>query len=286
MVQKFIERPVLSLVISIFFVLIGLLSLFSLPITQYPDIAPPAVVVTTKYTGASAEVCAKAVVTPLERAINGVPGMTYMNSVSSNDGTSIVQIYFEVGTDPDIASVNVQNRVQTVIDEMPEEVIKNGISTEKEINSMLLFINLKSDDKTVDEKFIYNFADINVIHELRRVNGVGFAEIMGNRDYSMRVWLKPSNLDAYGLSAEDIITALRNANIEAAPGKIGEASGKKAQSMQYVLKYTGKYTEETQYENIVVKTGETGELVRLRDVADIEFGSIQYDVLSKENGRP
>ncbi len=286
MVQKFIERPVLSLVISIFFVLIGMLSLFSLPITQYPDIAPPAVVVTTKYTGASAEVCAKAVVTPLERAINGVPGMTYMNSVSSNDGTSIVQIYFEVGTDPDIASVNVQNRVQTVIDEMPEEVIKNGISTEKEINSMLLFINLKSNDKTVDEKFIYNFADINVIHELRRVDGVGFAQIMGNRDYSMRVWLKPSSLDAYGLSAEDVINALRNANIEAAPGKIGEASGKKAQSMQYVLKYTGKYTEEVQYENIVVKVGETGELVRLRDVADVELGSIEYDVLSKEDGRP
>lgn len=286
MVQKFIERPVLSIVISIFFVLIGTLALFSLPITQYPDIAPPAVVVTTKYTGASAEVCAKAVVTPLERAINGVPGMTYMNSVSSNDGTSIIQIYFEVATDPDIAAVNVQNRVQTIIDEMPEEVIKNGISTEKEINSMLLFINLKSNDKTVDEKFIYNFADINVLHELRRVNGVGFAEIMGNRDYSMRIWLKPAQLDAYGLSSEDVVKALNEANVEAAPGKIGEASGKRAQSFQYVLKYTGKYTEESQYENIVVKLGNSGELVRLKDIADVELGSIQYDVLSKEDGRP
>src|SRR5690554_6916872 len=201
MVQKFIERPVLSLVISIFFVLLGVMAMFSLPITQYPDIAPPSVVVTTKYTGASAEVCAKAVVTPLERAINGVPGMTYMNSVSSNDGTSIVQIFFEVGTDPDVASVNVQNRVQTVIDEMPDEVIKNGISTEKEINSMLLFINLKSNDETADEKFVYNFADINVLQELRRINGVGFAQIMGNRDYSMRIWLKPARLDAYEMSS-------------------------------------------------------------------------------------
>ena len=286
MVQKFIERPVLSLVISIFFVLLGVLSIFTLPITQYPDIAPPAVVVTTKYTGASAEVCAKAVVTPLERAINGVPGMTYMNSVSSNDGTSIIQIYFEVGIDPDVAAVNVQNRVQTVIDEMPEEVIKNGITTEKEINSMLMFINLKSSDKTVDEKFVYNFADINVIHEVRRINGVGFAQIMGNRDYSMRVWLKPNRLDAYELAADDVIEALRQANVEAAPGKIGEASGKQAQSMQYVLKYTGKYTEERQYENIVIKLTETGEMVRLKDVAEIEFGSVQYDVLSKENGQP
>lgn len=286
MVQKFIERPVLSLVISIFFVLLGVMAMFSLPITQYPDIAPPSVVVTTKYTGASAEVCAKAVVTPLERAINGVPGMTYMNSVSSNDGTSIVQIFFEVGTDPDVASVNVQNRVQTVIDEMPDEVIKNGISTEKEINSMLLFINLKSNDETADEKFVYNFADINVLQELRRINGVGFAQIMGNRDYSMRIWLKPARLDAYEMSSEDVIVALQQANVEAAPGKIGEASGKKAQSMQYVLKYTGKYTEEEQYENIVVKTGQSGELVRLKDIADIEFGSVEYDVISKEDARP
>ena len=173
MIQKFIERPVLSLVISIFIVLLGLLSLFSLPVTQYPDIAPPAVSVTTKYTGANAEVSSKAVVTQIERAINGVSGMTYMTSVSGNDGTSIIQVYFEVGTDPDLAAVNVQNRVATVLDELPEEAIKAGVSTEKEINSMLMYINIKADDPTLDEKFIYNFADINVLLELRRIEGVG-----------------------------------------------------------------------------------------------------------------
>lgn len=286
MVRMFIQRPVLSLVISLFFVLLGLLSLVSLPVTQYPDIAPPAVSVVTKYTGANAEVCAKAVVTPLERAINGVPGMTYMTSVSGNDGTSVIQIYFKVGTDPDLAAVNVQNRVATVLDELPEEVIKAGVSTEKEINSMLMYINLRSDDPTMDEKFIYNFADINVLLALKRIDGVGFAQIMGNRDYAMRVWLKPDRLDAYELSAEDVIQALKANNVEAAPGKIGESSGGKSQAMQYVLKYTGKLTQENQYENIVVKTTETGELLRLKDVADIEFGSVQYEVSSKENATP
>src|SRR5690606_37913083 len=199
--------------------------MFTLPITQYPDIAPPAVSVTTRYTGANAEVCSKAVVTPLERAINGVPGMTYMSSVSGNDGTSVIQVYFETGTDPDLAAVNVQNRVSTVLDELPEEVIKAGVSTEKEINSMLMYINLKSDDPTLDEKFIYNFTDINVLLELRRIEGVGFADILGNREYAMRIWLNPQRLDAYGLSAEDVINALRAQNLEAAPGKIGESSG-------------------------------------------------------------
>ncbi len=286
MLNKFIERPVLSLVISLFITLLGLLALFGLPITQYPDIAPPAVSVTTKYTGANAEVCAKAVVTPLERAINGVPGMAYMTSVSGNDGTSIIQVYFKVGTDPDLAAVNVQNRVATVLDELPEEVIKAGVSTEKEVNSMLMYLNLISNDTTLDEKFIYNFADINVLAELKRIDGVGFADIMGQREYAMRVWLKPHRLDAYEISSEEIIQALRAQNLEAAPGKVGESSGKNPQSLQYVLRYTGKFTQKEQYENIVIKVTEEGEMLRLKDVADIEFGSLDYDVLSKENGKP
>lgn len=286
MLTNFINRPILSLVISIFIVLLGFLAMTGLPITQYPDIAPPAVSVTTKYTGANAEVCAKAVVTPLERAINGVPGMTYMTSVSGNDGTSIIQVYFEVGTDPDVAAVNVQNRVTTVLDELPEEVIKAGVSTEKEVNSMLMYINLISDDTSLDEKFIYNFADINVLAELKRIDGVGFVDIMGSREYAMRVWLKPARMDAYEISAEDIIAALKEQNVEAAPGKVGESSGRQAQSLQYVLRYTGKMTQKDQYENIVVKASPNGELLRLKDVADLEFGSLDYDVLSKENGKP
>jgi HAE1 family hydrophobic/amphiphilic exporter-1 len=286
MLTNFINRPILSLVISIFIVLLGFLAMTGLPITQYPDIAPPAVSVTTKYTGANAEVCAKAVVTPLERAINGVPGMTYMTSVSGNDGTSIIQVYFEVGTDPDVAAVNVQNRVTTVLDELPEEVIKAGVSTEKEVNSMLMYINLISEDTSLDEKFIYNFADINVLAELKRIDGVGFVDIMGSREYAMRVWLKPARMDAYEISAEDIISALKEQNVEAAPGKIGESSGRQAQSLQYVLRYTGKMTQKEQYENIVIKASPNGELLRLKDVADLEFGSLDYDVLSKENGKP
>ncbi|MFY7909434.1 MAG: efflux RND transporter permease subunit [Emticicia sp.] len=286
MFTNFINRPVLSLVISLFIVILGVLAMTGLPITQYPDIAPPAVTVTTKYTGANSEVCAKAVVTPLERAINGVPGMTYMTSTSGNDGTSIIQVYFEVGTDPDVAAVNVQNRVTTVLDELPEEVIKAGVSTEKEVNSMLMYINLISNDPTVDEKFIYNFADINVLAELKRIDGVGFADIMGSREYAMRVWLKPARMDAYQISADDIVKALKEQNVEAAPGKVGESSGRQAQSMQYVLRYTGKMTTKEQYENVVIKATESGEMLRLKDVADLEFGSLDYDVLSKENGKP
>lgn len=286
MFTTFINRPVLSIVISLIILLLGVLAMTQLPVTQYPDIAPPAVTVTTKYTGANAEVCAKAVVTPLERAINGVSGMTYMTSVSGNDGTSIVQVYFEVGTDPDVASVNVQNRVTTVLDELPEEVIKAGVVTEKEVNSMLMYLNLISSDTTIDEKFIYNFADINVLAELKRIDGVGFADIMGSREYSMRVWLKPDRMTVYDVSTDEVIEALKSQNVEAAPGKIGESSGRKAQSLQYVLKYTGKFTTKEQYEQIAIKATNTGEILKLKDIADIEFGSLDYDVLSKENGKP
>lgn len=286
MVGLFIRRPVLSLVISVFIVLFGLLALTGLPVTQYPDIAPPAVSVTTRYVGANAEVCSKAVVTPLERAINGVPGMSYMTSVSGNDGTSIITIYFKVGTNPDMAAVNVQTRVSTVLDELPQEVLKAGVQTEKEVNSMLMYLNLVSEDTSLDEKFIYNFADINVLAELKRIDGVGFADIMGQREYSMRVWLKPQMLDAYELSAAEVVEALRKQNVEAAPGKIGESSGRKAQSLQYVLKYTGKLTQKEQYENLVVKVSPNGDLLRLKDIAEVEFGSLDYDVLSKENGKP
>ncbi|HTF81896.1 MAG TPA: efflux RND transporter permease subunit, partial [Cytophagales bacterium] len=282
---QFIHRPVLSIVISVLILLLGLLAITQLPVTQYPDIAPPAVTVTTKYTGANAEVCSKAVVTPLERAINGVPGMTYMTSVSSNDGTSIIQIYFEVGIDPDIAAVNVQNRVSTALDELPQEVIKAGVLTEKEVNSMLLYLNISSDDTTVDEKFVYNFADINILPELKRINGVGFASIMGQRQYSMRIWLKPDRMTAYDISTDEVIQALQSQNVEAAPGKIGESSGKRPQALQYVLKYTGKFTQKEQYENIAIRSNVEGQILRIKDVADVEFGSLDYDVLSKEDGK-
>jgi HAE1 family hydrophobic/amphiphilic exporter-1 len=267
-------------------VLLGIVSLTQLPMTQFPDIAPPEVTVTTKYTGANAEACVKAVVVTLERAVNGVPGMAYMSSVSGNDGTSVISIIFKAGTDPEIAAVNVQNRVSSVLDELPEEVIKSGVIVEKVQNSMLLYLNVLSSDPNLDEKFLYNFADINILPELKRIEGVGYADIMGQREYAMRVWLNPVKMAAYKISTEDVVQRLKEQNIEAAPGKVGESSGKFEQSLQYVVKYAGKYNTKEQYENVIIKRDFEGKLLRLKDLADIEFGSLDYDVLSKENGKP
>ena len=286
MFNTFIKRPLLSAAISVMIVLLGVLALTGLPVTQFPDIVPPSVTVTSRYTGASADVCVKAVATPLERAINGVPGMTYMTSISGNDGTTLITIFFQVGTDPDLATVNVQNRVTSVVDELPEEVIKAGVITEKEVNSMLLYLNIISEDPTVDEKFIYNFADINVLAELKRIDGVGFAQIMGSRDYAMRVWLKPDRMAVYDVSADEVVAAIRKQNVEAAPGKAGESADRDPQSLQYVLRYTGKFFEPKQYEQLVVRTNPDGSLLHLRDVADVEFGSQDYGILSKTDGRP
>ena len=286
MLELFIKRPVLSTVISILITLIGLLSLFTLPITQFPEIVPPSVTVTAKYTGANAEVLAKAVATPLERAINGVPGMQYMTSVNTNDGVTLINIVFKVGTDPDVAAVNVQNRVTTVLDELPEEVIRAGVQTEKEVNSMLLYLNLMTTDSTQDEKFVYNFADINILPELKRIDGVGFAQIMGFKDYAMRVWLKPDRLVAYNLSPQDITEAIRKQNVEAAPGKSGIASDRDPQALQYVLKYTGKFNSEEDYENITVKALPDGSLLKLKDVADVVFDAQEYSMVSMTDGTP
>jgi HAE1 family hydrophobic/amphiphilic exporter-1 len=286
MFDIFIRRPVLSLVISLFITLLGLLALIKLPVTQFPEIVPPSVIVTAKYTGANAEVCTKAVAIPLERAINGVPGMTYMTSVTGNDGITLIQVFFDVGTDPDLAAVNVQNRVQTIIDEMPEEVIRAGVSTEKEVNSMLLYLNVFSEDPKAGEEFVYNFADINVLQELKRIDGVGRCEIMGAREYSMRVWLKPDRLVAYEVGTDEVIKAIQAQNVEAAPGKAGESSGKSPQMLQYVLKYTGKFFEPEQYENIVIRANEDGSVLKLKDIAEVEFGTMTYSMASKTDGRP
>lgn len=286
MFDIFIKRPVLATVVSILITLLGLLTLVGLPITQFPEIEPPSVTVTANYTGANAEVCAKTVATPLERAINGVPGMTYLSSVCSNNGITLITIFFESGTDPDLATVNVQNRVTSVLDELPEEVIKAGVITEKEVNSMLMYLNITSSDTLQDEKFVYNFTDINVLQELKRINGVGFVEIMGARDYAMRVWLKPDRMASYGVSAQDVVDAVQRQNIEAAPGSTGISSDKDPQLLQYVLRYSGKFSAENDYENIVVKSRPDGSMLRIRDIADVEFGSLDYDMISMTDGQP
>lgn len=286
MVEMFIRRKVLSLVISILFVLLGIMALLKMPITQFPDIVPPSVTVTAKYTGANAEVSANAVALPLERAINGVPGMTYMSTVTSNDGLTLIQVFFEVGTDPDVAAVNVQNRVTTILDELPEEVIRAGVTTEKEVNSMLMYLNITSTDPSQDEQFIYNFTDINVLQELKRIDGVGRAEIMGQKEYSMRVWLDPQKMAAYNISADEVITSLQKQNISAAPGKVGETSGKTSSQLQYVVKYKGKFFEPKQYEEVPIRSDVDGTILKLKDIAKVEFGAMNYGMVSKTDGRP
>ncbi|UYW02353.1 efflux RND transporter permease subunit [Flavobacterium agricola] len=286
MVEMFIRRKVLSLVISIFFVLLGLLAIFNLPITQFPDIVPPSVLVQAKYTGANAEVSTDAVALPLERAINGVPGMTYMSTVTSNDGVTLIQVFFEVGTDPDVAAINVQNRVTTVLDELPEEVIRAGVTAEKEVNSMLMYLNITSTNEDQDEQFIFNFTDINILQELKRIDGVGRAEIMGQKEYSMRVWLDPYKMGAYNVSADEVVQALQKQNIAAAPGKVGESSGKTSSQLQYVIKYSGKFFEPQQYEEIPIKADVDGTILKLKDIAKIEFGAMSYGMVSKTDGRP
>lgn len=286
MLALFVRRPILSLVINIFIVLLGLLAITTLPVTQFPDIVPPSVIVTAKYTGANAEVCAKAVATPIERAINGVPGMTYMTTVTSNNGVTLIQVFFKVGVDPDVAAVSVQNRVTSVLDELPEEVVKAGVTAEKEVNAILMYLNILSDDTTDNEQFVYNFAHINIISELKRIDGVGFCEILGNRNYSMRIWLKPDRMTAYNLSTDELITLIREQNVEAAPGKTGQSSGFKAQSQEYVLRYTGKFNQLEQFEDLVIRANPDGSVLRLSDVADIDFGSFDYSMISRTNGRP
>ncbi|APA00303.1 efflux RND transporter permease subunit [Flavobacterium commune] len=286
MIEMFIKRKILSLIISVMIVLLGLLALFQLPITQFPDIVPPSVTVTAKYTGANAEVSANAVALPLERAINGVPGMTYMSTVTSNDGLTLIQVFFEVGTDPDLAAVNVQNRVTTILDELPEEVIRAGVTTEKEVNSMLMYLNITSTDKTQDEQFIFNFTDINILQELKRIDGVGRAEIMGQKEYSMRVWLDPQKMLSYNISANEVISSLQKQNISAAPGKVGEGSGQLDSQLQYVIKYGGKFFEPSQYEEIPLRANTDGTILRLKDISKIEFGAMSYGMVSKTDGKP
>lgn len=286
MIETFIRRPILSLVISLLITIVGAISLLTLPITQFPDIVPPGVIVTARYTGANAEACAKSVAMPLERAINGVPGMTYMSTVTGNDGVTLISIIFEVGTDPDQAAINVQNRVVTVLDELPEEVIKAGVTTEKEVNSILMYLNIMSDDESMDEQFIFNYTDINILHELKRIPGVGRAEILGQQEYAMRVWLKPEKMLAYNISADEVVNSLRQQNVEAAPGKVGENSGKKNYDLQYVLRYSGKFFTPEQYENLPLRATQDGAILRLKDIADVEFGSMSYGMVSKTDGKP
>ncbi|MXV51270.1 efflux RND transporter permease subunit [Pedobacter sp. HMF7647] len=286
MFNKFIQRPVLSIVISLIIVFLGVLSIAKLPVTQFPSISPPKVNITAEYPGANNELLIKSVVIPLERALNGVPGMKYMESDAGNDGEASIQVIFNLGTDPNQASLNVQNRVAAVTNKLPPLVIREGVKISREESNMLMYINLYSKDPKMNENFLYNYADINLLSELKRIDGVGFADILGDRDYAMRIWLKPDRMLAYKISADDVMKALDEQSLEASPGKTGESSGKRSQAFEYVLKYSGRFSTKEQYGDIVLRANPDGELLRLKDVADIDFSSSMYDLYSHLNGRP
>jgi HAE1 family hydrophobic/amphiphilic exporter-1 len=267
-------------------VLLGVLAMTTLPVTQLPSISPPKVNVTADYPGANNELLIKAVVIPLERAINGVPGMKYIASDAGNDGEAAIQVIFNLGTDPNQAAINIQNRVASVINKLPPLVVREGVKITREESNNLMYINMYSKDPSMDQKFLYNFTDINLLSDIKRVNGVGDADIIGNREYAMRIWLKPDRMLAYKVSADEVMEALSQQSLEASPGKTGESSGKTSQSFEYVLKYPGRFTTNEQYENIVIKSNSNGEILRLKDIAKVEFGCSMYDIYSTLNGRP
>ena len=286
MFNKFIQRPVLSIVISLVIVFLGVLALTNLPVTQFPSISPPRVNVTAAFPGSNGELMIKSVIIPLEKALNGVPGMKYMTSDAGNDGEASIQVVFNLGTDPNQAAINVQNRVASVVNKLPPLVVREGVKITREETSMLMYVNLYSTDKNTDQKFLYNFAEINILSELKRVNGVGFADVLGNREYAMRIWLKPDRMLAYKISTDEIMEALASQSLEASPGKTGESSGKRSQAFEYVLKYSGRFTTKEQYGNVILRSNPDGEILRLKDVANVEFGSSMYDIYSNLNGRP
>ncbi|TXJ62863.1 efflux RND transporter permease subunit [Prevotella brunnea] len=280
---KFIKRPVLSTVISTFFVLLGLIGLISLPIEQYPDIAPPTISVWTTYQGADAQTVLNSVITPLEESINGVENMTYMQSTASNNGMAQITVYFKQGSNPDMASVNVQNRVAQAQALLPAEVTRVGVTVSKRQTSNVILYSVTTDDERYDDEFLTNYNDINIVPLLKRINGVGDVQTPGMKKYSMRIWLKPDKMKQYGLVPSDISGALAEQNIEAAPGAFGEQSDMK---YEYIMRYKGRLKTEKEYENIIISSNQNGQTLCLKDVADIELGGLQYSVAMKNNNQP
>lgn len=281
-VKTFIERPVLSIVISVAIPLLGLISLMGLPIEQFPNIAPPTVEVTTSYPGANAQTVEKSVIVPLEEAINGVEDMTYISSTSSNAGDAYLTVYFKQGTDPDMAAVNVQNRVSTAAGLLPAEVTKIGVTTNKQQKSMLKAITLYSPDDSYDTQFLNNYLAINVIPRLKRISGVGAVTLLGS-NYSMRIWLKPDVMGHYGLIPADVTAALAAQNIESATGSFGENY---EGVFQYTMKYKGRLSTPEEFGDIVIKSLPSGEVLRLKEIADVELGDEAYNYRSQTNGHP
>ncbi|MER3395005.1 MAG: efflux RND transporter permease subunit, partial [Microcella pacifica] len=286
MFTKILHRPALAIVISLILMFLGGLSIATLPISQFPSVAPPMVVVFIAYPGASAKVLEESVLIPLETSINGVQNMKYMTSDATSAGEATIQVIFELGTDPNQAVVNVMNRVDQVKTRLPPLVQREGIIVNIAQPNMLMFVNLYSTHEDADMKFLFNYAFVNIIPELKRIRGVGSANILGSRQYAMRVWLKPDRMRAYDISTEQVMEALADQSVIGVPGRIGQASGKTSQSLEYVLTYEGRFNETEEYENVILRSTEEGEILRLKDVADVELDSEFYDIYSNLDEHP
>ena len=286
MFHKFIRRPVLAICISIAIVFLGFIAINNSPIAQFPNIAPPRVNIFIAFPGASAQILVESTLIPLERAINGVQGMQYIISDATSAGEATIQIIFEPGTDANAAVVNVKTRVDAIANNLPPLVQREGIIITPIQPSMLMYVNLFSTDKNADEKFLYNYANSNVLPELRRINGMGRAQILGSRTFAMRVWLKPDRMQAYHISVEDVLKAMAEQSIIGRPGRLGQASGKSAQSLEFTLTYKGRFNKPEEYENIIIRANSESEFLKLKDIATVELGSEFFDIYSKKDGYP
>ncbi|MFC4870765.1 efflux RND transporter permease subunit [Negadavirga shengliensis] len=286
MFSKFIKRPVLAISLSLAIVFLGLLAINTRPVSQFPDVAPPRVNIFIAYPGASAQVLVESTLIPLERAINGVQGMQYITSDATSAGEATVQIIFEPGTDPNAAVVNVKTRVDAIMNNLPPLVQREGIIITPIQPSMLMYVNLFSTDENADEKFLFNYANVNVIPELQRISGMGRAQILGSRTYAMRIWLKPDRMQAYKIAAEEVLEAMAEQSLIGRPGRLGQASGKAAQSLEFTLTYKGRFNKPEEYENIIIKANAEGELLKLKDIAEVELGSEFFDIYSNKDGYP
>jgi HAE1 family hydrophobic/amphiphilic exporter-1 len=286
MFSKFIRRPVFAIVISVVIVFMGVLAIKTLPTSQFPEISPPMVMVSCAYPGASAKVLTESVLIPLEQAVNGVPGMKYMTSDAVSAGEANIQIVFNLGTDPEQAVVNVNTRIAQVVNRLPVLVQREGLIVNRVVPNMLMYVNLYSKDKGTDMKYLFNYAGVNMIPEIQRIDGIGRASILGSRQYAMRIWLKPDRMRAYNISADDVMKALDEQSVIGSPGRIGRSDGGRAEALEYVLTYQGRFNDADQYKNVILKANANGEMLRLKDVADVSLGSEFYDIYSNLDGYP
>ncbi len=284
--SRIIHRPVLAIIISVILLFTGGLAIMNLPISQFPQIAPTTVNIFIAYPGSSAEVLVNSTLIPVERAINGVQGMRYIASDATSAGEATIRVIFEPGTDPNQAVVRVKTRVDQVMPLLPPLVQREGVIITPIQPSMLMYVNLYSKDKDADEKFLYNYANVNMIPEIQRINGIARARILGSRQYAMRVWLKPDRMRAYRISAEEVMEAMQEQSIIGRPGRLGRSSGKQAQSLEYVLTYKARYNKPEQYENIIIRENEEGQIIHLKDIAEVELGSEFFDIYSNLDGYP